>query len=152
MVTIFAHLRKQLTLLSSLTERLKEEYILLQKQIHTIIPSMTFAMQDIIREIDDERRMLRHSITVPLKDYIRTLPNNQQKTAFSLIEEIQHAELLCKEQMKKNKLLTEGLLEQCRQNIRFIQKSFFNTTPTEYLPSGEIKISAQQGNFLYGSL
>ena len=109
-------------------------------------------MQDMIREIDTERKTLRQAIAIPLKDYIHTLPSKQQKIVFSLIEKIQRNELLCKEQMKKNKLLTEGLLEQCRQNVRFIQKRFLNTTSTEYLPSGEIKISAQQGSFLYGSL
>ena len=145
-------LEKQNTALLKLMEYMKEEYELLIAGKPEPLAEISFAMQDCIQKIEDDRKDMIHKLGTSLTQYCKTLPKEHAEQILSLAQIIQCQEDMCKEQAQYNKALALGMIEQCRKNIAFIQEAMATHVMQGYMPSGALQKTVVQGTLLEGRL
>lgn len=145
-------LERQTTALVQLMEYMKQEYTLLLEGKPEPLAEISFAMQDCIRTIEEERITLFNTLGMTLSQYCTTLPKKEATRILDLAQIILSQEHACKEQAEYNKALALGLIEQCRKNILFIQEAMATHVMQGYMSSGALQKTIVQGTLLKGRL
>ena len=145
-------LEKQNTTLLQLMEYMKEEYSLLTAGKPEPLAEISFAMQDCIRTLEEDRKTIINTLGTTITQYCKTLPEEQAQQILSLTQIIQSQENMCKEQSEYNRALALGMVEQCKKNIAFIQEAMATHVMQSYMPSGALQKTLVQGTLLEGRL
>lgn len=145
-------LERQNNALLQLMEYMKKEYDLLVAGNPEPLAHISFAMQDCLHSIEQERNSMLKTIGTTITDYCATLSENDAKRIHSMMQIIQSQEQMCKEQSEHNRAIALGMIEQCRQNISFIQDTIATHVSQGYMPSGAIQKTIVQGSLLEGRL
>ncbi len=123
-MNIYAGLMRQCKAMGVLLSLLEEEFEALANNAGQEIASVEFSIQELIRQLMDEkealRSILRDSSYSGLADYVHVLGPQDRAAMSTILDELKAMEERCSFQAMKNRTMASALAEQNAALVKFL--------------------------------
>ncbi|MGL4721727.1 MAG: flagellar export chaperone FlgN [Desulfovibrionaceae bacterium] len=133
-----------------LSNLLEEERAILQSAKPDMLVQTSFAIKELVEQIDKERISLKQYTNGSVLTYIESFSEENKESVMELVEKVRTIESAIKEMASMNIFIAQGMVSQSHKDVEFIQEQMSVRENIGYISSGELKKKTVQGNFLEG--
>ena len=152
------NLSRQLRAMLLLKELLEEEFSLLVQRKTTQVSILDLSIQELLRQVADERRALKRLVAdvqpnaKRVREVLSIMPHDMARNTDRLLEGMDRAEQACGQQAQRNRTMVLGLHDQSRALLEFMHRQIQPKSTGAYSRRGRMTTSSGMPALLSGRL